>query len=92
VTHLDSHVTLGPLKKLAVLLVPWGFLLIFAIIYAFLVLPRLREGQLAALCLGGIAALVFTCFFVAAITFSRDVVSDRWPELAAENTVPSRAE
>ncbi len=87
-THLDSHMTLGPLKKLAVLLVPWSFLLIFAAIYAFLVLPRLREGQLAALCLGGIAALVFTCFFVAAITFSRDVVLDRWPEPSAEGFPP----
>jgi hypothetical protein len=30
-------------------------------------------------CVGGFAALVFGCFFVAAITFSRDVLLDRWP-------------
>ena len=81
-THLDSRlqVTLGPLQKLAVVLVPWAFLCAFAAVYVALVVPRLREGQLAALCLGGVAALVFVCFFVAAITFSRDVVLNRWPE------------
>ena len=71
---------LNALRKAGTLLVPWAFLGVFAVIYADLVVPRLREGQLAALCLGGVAALVFACFFVAAITFSRDVVVDRWPE------------
>jgi hypothetical protein len=82
------QVTLGPLRKLAVLLVPWGFLCAFAAVYVALVVPRLREGQLAALCLGGVAALVFVCFFVAAITFSRDVVLNRWPESSAEGSPP----
>jgi len=82
VTDVDpgSRVSLGLLRKLAVLLVPWGFLCAFAVVYSALAVPRLREGQLAAMCIGGVAALVFVCFFVAAITFSRDVVLDRWPE------------
>jgi hypothetical protein len=75
---------LGPLRKIGVLLVPWGFLCVFAAIYLTLVVPRLREGQLAALCIGGFAALVFVSFVVAAITFSRDVLLDRWPERTTE--------
>jgi hypothetical protein len=77
-------VKLNALRKLAVLLVPWGFLCVFAAVYSAVVVPRLRDGQLAALCLGGAAAFVFVCFFVAAITFSRDVLLDRWPEPTAE--------
>jgi len=75
---------LNALRKVGVLLVPWGFLCVFAALYVALVVPRLREGQLAAFCIGGFAALVFVCFFVAALTFSRDVLLDRWPEHATE--------
>ena len=71
---------LGALGKVGVLLVPWGFLVVFAVVYVALVVPRLREGQLVSMCVGGVAALVFVCFFVAALTFSRDVVLGRWPE------------
>ena len=75
---------LGPLRKIVVLLVPWAFLGVFAALYVGLLVPRLRDGQPAALCIGGFAALVFVCFFVAALTFSRDVLADRWPERATE--------
>ena len=75
---------LGPLRKIGVLLVPWGFLCAFAALYVTLVVPRLREGQLAALCIGGLAALVFISFVVSAITFSRDVLLDRWPDPITE--------
>ena len=76
----EFRTALRPLRKAAVLLVPWGFLCVFATLYIALVAPHVREGQLAALCMGSLAALVFVCFLVAAITFSRDVVRDRWPE------------
>ena len=75
---------LGPLRKLGVCLVPWAFLVVFATIYVIVLLPRLREGQLAALCVGGFAALVFVSFVVAAVTFSRDVLLDRWPAPSTE--------
>jgi hypothetical protein len=75
---------IGALRKVGVLLVPWAFLCAFAALYIGLLVPRVRDGQLAALCIGGFAALVFVSFFVAAITFSRDVLLDRWPEHAAE--------
>jgi hypothetical protein len=59
--------------------VPWLFLIAFATLYIVLALPRVREGQLLALCLGAFVALVFVVFLVAAVTFSRDVVTNRWP-------------
>jgi hypothetical protein len=61
------------------LAVPWLFLLVFATLYVVLALPRVRDGQPLAICLGAFVALVFVVFFVAAITFSRDVVQNRWP-------------
>jgi hypothetical protein len=59
--------------------VPWLFLIAFAALYIVLALPRVREGQPLAVCLGAFVALVFVVFLVAAVTFSRDVVTDRWP-------------
>ena len=58
---------------------PWLFLVAFATLYIVLALPRVREGQPLAVCLGAFVALVFVVFLVAAVTFSRDVVTDRWP-------------
>jgi hypothetical protein len=66
--------------KIAVLTVPWAFLCAFGALYVLVLLPRMREGALAALCLGGFVALVFVSFACAAITFSRDVLTGRWPE------------
>jgi hypothetical protein len=68
-----------PVRKAAAVLVPWAFLGAFATLYALLVIPRLRDGQFLAWCVGAFVALVFVSFVVAAITFSRDVVLDRWP-------------
>ena len=51
----------------------------FAALYITLALPRVREGQPLAVCLGAFVALVFVVFFTAAVTFSRDVVTNRWP-------------
>ena len=62
------------------LLVPWLFLCVFVSVYALVLLPRMRDGAWLALCAGAFAAFVFVCFFVAALTFSRDVLSGRWPE------------
>ena len=59
---------------------PWLFLIAFATLYIVLALPRVRDGHPLAICLGAFVALVFVVFFCAAITFSRNVVLDRWPE------------
>jgi hypothetical protein len=66
--------------KLAAVLVPWVFLCLFATVYAFVLLPRMRDGAWLALCLGAFVAFVFVCFVAAAVTFSRDVLAGRWPE------------
>jgi hypothetical protein len=61
------------------LAVPWVFLAVFAGMYVVLALPRVRGGQPLAVCLGAFVGLVFVVFFVAALTFSRDVIQNRWP-------------
>ena len=71
-------------RKVVTVAVPWVFLAAFAVLYAFLFLPRLREGSVLAVCVGAFIALVFVSFFVAAITFSRDVLLGRWPDRAVD--------
>ena len=72
------RISLG--KKVVAIALPWVFLVVFASLYILLALPRVRDGHPLAICLGAFVALVFAVFFVAAITFSRDVVLNRWPE------------
>jgi hypothetical protein len=72
-------VTVTRTRKVAAILVPWLFLGVFATLYTLLVIPRFLEGSIVGLCVGAFVTLVFVVFFVAAITFSRDVVLDRWP-------------
>jgi hypothetical protein len=59
--------------------VPWVFLAAFATLYAVFALPRVMDGQPLAVCLGAFVGLVFVMFLVAAVTFSRDILQDRWP-------------
>jgi hypothetical protein len=66
-------------RKLVAIAVPWVFLVVFAALYLLLALPRVRDGHPLAICLGAFVALVFVVFFVAAVTFSRDVLTSRWP-------------
>jgi hypothetical protein len=75
----ESVSSLGRGRKLSVLLVPWAFVIAFAAVYVLVLLPRVREGHLAALCLGAFVALVFVSFLIAAIMFSHDVLAGRWP-------------
>lgn len=66
-------------RKITAVLVPWVFLTVFATVYVMLAVPRILSGNVVALCLGAFIAFVFFVFVVAAITFSRDVLTDRWP-------------
>jgi len=66
-------------RKVVAVAVPWVFLVVFAVVYALLALPRVMQGDAAAICIGAFIALVFVVFFVAAITFSRDILTNRWP-------------
>jgi hypothetical protein len=72
-------VTLTPGRKLATLLVPWAFLVVFGVLYVLVLLPRVRDGAWLAICVGAFVALVFLSFLAAAVTFSRDVLTGRWP-------------
>ncbi len=69
----------SPLRKAVAVALPWVFVVAYAAIYVLVLVPRMRDGHFLALCAGAFVALVFVVFFVAAITFSRDVVLDRWP-------------
>ncbi len=71
--------SINPGRKVVALAVPWLFLVAFAGLYLLLALPRVRDGQPLAICLGAFVALVFVVFLVAAVTFSRDVLTNRWP-------------
>lgn len=71
--------TIRPARKFVAVAVPWLFLAAFAVLYLTFAVPRVREGQPLAVCLGAFVGLVFVVFLVAAVTFSRDVVADRWP-------------
>ena len=66
-------------RKISAVVVPWIFLAAFAALYITLVLPRALSGNVLALCVGAFIAFVFVVFFVAAVTFSRDVLQNRWP-------------
>jgi hypothetical protein len=66
-------------SRLAALLVPWTFVLAFGVLYVWLLLPRVQEGHLLAVCVGVFAAFAFIVSVVAAVTFSRDILTGRWP-------------
>jgi predicted anti-sigma-YlaC factor YlaD len=66
-------------RKLAALLVPWVFLAVFTFMYFTFLWPRVSAGGFLPACLGAIVALVGVSFVIAAVTFSRDVLSGRYP-------------
>ena len=66
-------------QRAIALLVPWLFVVLLAGAYAILLWPRVIEGQVLGACFGVFLAIVLASFIVAAVTFSRDVVTGRWP-------------
>jgi hypothetical protein len=71
--------TLSFTSQLGALLVPWTFVVAFGVLYVWLLLPRVWEGHLLTVCVGVFSAYVFGVFTVAAVTFSRDILTGRWP-------------
>ncbi len=65
--------------RLAALLVPWAFVTVFGALYVWLLLPRVWEGHLLTTCVGVFVAFSLVMSTAAAVTFSRDVLIDRWP-------------
>jgi hypothetical protein len=76
---MSSTTGLSGSRRLAALLVPWVFLAVFAFISLTFVWPKVSAGGLVPLCFGVLVGLVFVSFVVAAVTFSRDVLSGRYP-------------
>lgn len=72
-------VQLSAAQRLGVVLVPWVFVLAFSAVWCLLLLPRAFEGHAALICVCLFAGLALACFVVAAVTFSRDVLTGRWP-------------
>jgi hypothetical protein len=66
-------------RLVAVLLLPWAFLALFSYLALTFVLPHAAGGQILAICASLLMAVVFVSFTAAAITFSRDVLSGRYP-------------
>jgi hypothetical protein len=66
-------------RRLAVLLLPWLYLVLFALLYAVFVWPRAGGGHLLGILLAGVAGEVFLVFAAAAVTFTRDVLTGRYP-------------
>ena len=74
-----DHAPLSLTRRLEAVLVPWTFVAVFGVLYVWLLLPRVWEGHLLTVCVGIFSAYIFTVFTVAAITFSRDILTGRWP-------------
>ena len=66
-------------RRAALLALPWAFLIVFAYLYFTIILPRALSQHLLGACFGLFVGMVFVTFVVAALTFSRDVLSGRYP-------------
>lgn len=71
---------LATAQKVLVLLVPWLFVVVFAVVVQQVLLPRLISGSIGADVLTILIGSSFICFVVAAITVSRDTLAGRFPE------------
>jgi hypothetical protein len=67
-------------RKVAVLTVPWLFLIAFAAIYFLVLWPQVVQGHVLAMIVSLLVLIGFMAFGVAAVTFSRDVVRGAYPE------------
>ena len=65
-------------RRVAVLLVPWVFIALFAAAYLRIFWPWLTSGAPLQMCVGAFVSLAFLSFSLAAVSFSRDVVTGRY--------------
>ena len=66
-------------QRVGVLVAPWAFVLVFAVVWFGVLLPRAMEGHAVLACIAVLATVALVSFALAAVTFSRDVLSGRWP-------------
>ncbi|MDQ6670286.1 MAG: hypothetical protein M3069_05975 [Chloroflexota bacterium] len=74
-----EHGRLSAAQILGALFVPWTFVLVFGALYVWLLLPRVWEGHLLTVCVGVFVAFSLVMSTAAAVSFSRDVLTGRWP-------------
>jgi hypothetical protein len=70
---------LSAARRVGALLVPWTFVVVFGGLYVWLLLPRVLEGHVLSVIVGVFVAFALAVSTLAAVTFSRDVVTGRWP-------------
>jgi hypothetical protein len=63
-------------QRASAICVPWTFVAVYAVVYATLLLPRAHDGF--GVVVSALVGVIWLVFAVAAVTFSRDVVTGRW--------------
>lgn len=66
-------------ETIIVVSVPWLFVIVFAALLMFALVPAALAGHAVAIIVGVLAASAFVSFVVAAVTLSRDAMAGRWP-------------
>lgn len=62
-----------------VLLLPWLFLTVFSLMFINFLWPKIADGHGLAIVIGVFVATIFAAGCAAAVTFTRDVISGRYP-------------
>ena len=73
----------GIVHKLSVLVLPWLFVALLVGAYLELLLPRIHQGGAMGVVIALLAIVPLGSFAMAAVTLSRDVVTNRWPDDAS---------
>ena len=66
-------------QQVAVLVAPWTFVVVFSAIWLGVLVPRALAGPPIVVLIGVFAGCALVTFWLAAVTFSRDVLGGRWP-------------
>jgi multisubunit Na+/H+ antiporter MnhG subunit len=66
-------------RRVALILMVWAFMVVFAAAYTMILWPRMVSGHVLAVFLGIFVTAALISFALAAVSFSRDVVSGRYP-------------
>jgi hypothetical protein len=75
---MDANKLAGA-RLVGVLLLPWLFLSVFSLMFATFLWPRMAGGHLLAIVVGGFVATILVAAVLAAVTFTRDILTGRYP-------------
>lgn len=74
------------LHKVVLIVLPWSFLAVVALLIVTFVWPRLAEGHALTIIVGVVLAIVGCASTAAAVVFSLDVISGRYPRETSEGS------